>query len=100
MSLFQSRLGVANSRRKNAVSYASIVLRLPAGCPIYQEQLVHSTANDEGAGAPSAEWCGTADADFSASSVIREISAHDHIFGRRNISGSPNYNFNQLIFQL
>jgi hypothetical protein len=74
------RLGIANLRSANARSYASAVLHLPEGTPIYQGQLVHSQALTGGPGIAAAEWCGSEDSDAGDPLTMREISAHDSFF--------------------
>ena len=56
---WSKRLGIANNMTKNAASFASGVLRLPSGIPIYQQQLVHSTEYKMGPAKAAAEWFST-----------------------------------------
>ncbi|MCI0529342.1 MAG: hypothetical protein L0Y56_18035 [Nitrospira sp.] len=78
------RLGIANVAVKNASSFGTTVLRLPAGFPVYQQQLVHNQVNSAGPKV-AAEWCGTADSEIQHTATLREISAHDTQFARRNL---------------
>ena len=56
---WSKRLGIANNMTKNASGFAGTVLRLPAGIPIYQQQLVHSTVYEMGPAKAAAEWRST-----------------------------------------
>jgi hypothetical protein len=99
-------LGISNVTVPNASSFASTVLQFPANIPIYQGQLIHSTEWREGPAKAAAEWCGSPDNEYNQNCTIRQISAFDTVFGRRNLnSGSytsfvahrNNYN-NQLYY--
>lgn len=81
------RLGIANSTQRNPTAFAQTVLRLPASAPVYQQQLVHDMTNRMGPPA-SAEWCGNPDAEIGRSNILRQVSAHDFVFGKRNGSCS------------
>jgi hypothetical protein len=59
------RLGIANVVGQNAYGFGRNVLRLPAGFPVYQQQLVHSNQNFEGPAKAAAEWCGGADDEYN-----------------------------------
>ncbi len=89
------KLGISNARVRNAASFAQTVLRLPAGSPIFQQQLVHNTFYRQGPTADAA-WCPptnpVADNDIGNNSTIREVSAHDSYFSRRNIYDPLQYN--------
>ena len=89
------RIGIANFTYPNAVSFGQTVLRLTPGFPVYGQQLVHSTKNQAGPYIAAAEWCdqGNVDNDFSATTVLREISAHSTQWARRNLSSAPFWNF-------
>ncbi len=78
-------LGIASPSVKNAASFGSTVLRLPAGFPVYQQQMVRNQAIGAGP-IVAAEWCGTADDEFQHTATLREASAHDTHFSRRNLS--------------
>ncbi len=80
------RLGIANVSVRNASSFASTILRLPSNIPIYQQQLVHSQEWAGGPAKAAAEWCPQPDSEQSLNTTIREISAHDTVFSRRNLS--------------
>jgi hypothetical protein len=82
------RLGISNLQGINASSFANTVLHLPTNIPIYQGQLIHSRTWLHGPAKAAAEWCGTADDEASQTSTIREISAHDTFFARRNLSNT------------
>jgi hypothetical protein len=98
MTLPFSRLGVANTGY-DANLFATQVLRLPANAPIYQQQLVHS--RNQGSGPRvAAEWgCGgtTLDSTADLSTVIRQLSAHHHQFGRLNLKDSTADDFENYI---
>jgi hypothetical protein len=88
------RLGIANCSRTVEPQYASAggfgyaVLRLPADSPIYQQQLVRSTALGHGPEPAAMETCcagATTDLLIDHHNVLRQISVHDSIFSRRNI---------------
>jgi hypothetical protein len=81
-------LGISNLQGINAFAFASTVLRLPTNIPIYQGQLIHSLAWKGGPAQAAADWCGLADNEISQTSTIREISAHDTQFARRNLSNT------------
>jgi hypothetical protein len=85
------RLGIANLKAKNASSFAATVLRLPANIPIYQQQLVHNTEWAFGPHKAAAEWCGSLDSEYSQSTTIRQISAADTVFSRRNLADPNSY---------
>ncbi|HNB51781.1 MAG TPA: hypothetical protein PK530_07550 [Anaerolineales bacterium] len=78
-------LGIANAAVKNAASFGSTVLRLPVGFPVYQAHLVHNQSDMIGPPG-GAEWCGTADNEVQHTATLREVSAHDSHFSRRNLS--------------
>ena len=89
------RLGIANLRSANARYFVNGnygeynnygVLHLPEGTPIYQQQLVHSQALTCGPANAAAEWCGSEDSNAGDPLTIREISAHDTFYSRRNLS--------------
>jgi hypothetical protein len=85
----KNRLGIANSIWQNAVSFSTVVLRLPANSLVYQQQLVRSRAIGEGPDRVAMDACcgyGEADADSIHRAVVREIAAHDTAHSRRNIS--------------
>lgn len=81
-----SRLGISNVTTRDASGFASTVLSLPANSPIYQEQLVHSTEWREGPQKAAAGICGYTDTDISNISTIRQVSGHDSMWSRYNIS--------------
>ena len=83
-----NRLGIANTRYRSATQVATDVLRLPADSPVYQQQLVHSMEELHGSIGASADWlCKTLDTgETDKQCVIRQVSPHDHNFGRRNLS--------------
>src|SRR3990170_7100036 len=87
------RLGIANLISKNASSFATTVLRLQSNIPIYQQQLIHSTALAMGPAKAAAEWCGVQDNEHNNIYTVREISAHDTNYARRNISNTTGTNF-------
>ncbi len=81
-----NRLGISNSRAPNASEFANMVLRLPTSILIYQEQLVHSQTWAHGPTNAAAEWCGAMDAEKNQLTTLREISTHDSVFARRNLT--------------
>jgi len=86
-----NRLGIANNPSPIASDFADKVLRLPTNIPIYQQQIVHSQAFGEGPTAASADWkCNLPDTiDINQVTTLREVSAHDNPWARRNISHAP-----------
>ncbi len=107
---WKNRLGISNSRAPKASEFANNVLRLPTNILIYQQQLLHSKQWAQGPDRAAAEWCFDEDAEFSQNTTLREISAHDSVFARKNLTaaGSPNKTyqyhranyFNQLYYVL
>ncbi|HEX8684234.1 MAG TPA: hypothetical protein VF707_18065 [Ardenticatenaceae bacterium] len=88
----QYPLGLSNVSASNIASFAQNILRLPYDgqqkfAPIYTQAIVHNTAQTQGPPG-DASWCGSADseANLGHKGVIRQVSAHDHQFGRRNIT--------------
>ncbi len=81
-----NRLGISNSRAPNASEFANMVLRLPTDILIYQQQLVHSQTWAQGPTIAAAEWCGAMDAEINQTTTLREISTHDSVFARRNLT--------------
>lgn len=91
-----SRLGVANAEVSNAHQFASVVLRLPSGCPVYYQSLVHNVRLGSGPSYASADYgCNgnPADATVGLGQVMREIAVNDTQFSRRNIWDSSAYRF-------
>ena len=94
------RLGIANSLVTNASRWAKEVIRLPSDTfnrnfPVYQQQLVRrSTLWEGGPSSAAAETCSgsQSDSEVGFSNVIREISVHDTVFARRNISAASTAN--------
>lgn len=88
------RLGISNATVPNASRFATIVLRLAvdtADIPIYQQQIAHSKALRNGPELASAEWCNNnCDVDSEAGNVytMRQVSPHDTVFGRRNLTST------------
>lgn len=87
------RLGISNVTVPNAASFGETVLRLLPGFLVYQGQMVHSTAWTFGPGAAAGEWCGSVDNEKFHQITIRQVSAHDTVFARRNLSVTPQYAF-------
>lgn len=87
------RIGISNTTTYNASLFATIVLRMPTDIPIYQQQLVHSNEWRHGPERAAAEWClnGANDGDWQHTYTLRQISAHDTFFSRRNVEGTPNF---------
>ncbi len=85
---WKNRLGISNSRAPDASDFANKVLQLPTSIQIYQQQLVHSRAWAQGPAVAAAEWCygGAQDFEPNQNTALREISAHDSVFARRNLS--------------
>ena len=82
-------LGVSNVTVPNAVQWARDVMLLPVAddlsrmVPVYNQSLVRSAPFTSF----GAEWCGhEPDDEMGHPALIRQVSAHDHTFGRRNIS--------------
>src|SRR4030067_6037 len=100
-------LGIANSQTKKASGFGTNVLKLPSNFPIYQQQLVHNNNFMDGPPEDDA-WCGPVDStQVSNVNTVREISAHDTLFSRRNLSNTARVNnflyhrgqyFNQLYY--
>jgi len=86
-----NRLGIANNQTPLVNDFAINVLRLPTNIPIYQQQIVHSLAFAGGPTIASADWkCATPDInDINQVTTLREVSAHDNPWARRNISHAP-----------
>jgi hypothetical protein len=85
-------IGIANTYKPNARQFATSVLRMPSGVtlPIYLQGVAHS---NPAVASPEQwiEWASagySADSDLSSSGVIRQASAHNHVYGMRNISVS------------
>lgn len=101
-----NRLGIANCAMPYASSFAYNVLNIWYTLPMYQQQLVRSTAYSEGPTVASADWgCNPSDSESSLSQTLREISVVDTQFARRNISqGAQNFfnhrisNWNQIYY--
>ena len=81
-----SRLGISEFNYARRFRFASTVLRLPPNIPIYQGQLVHSTEWREGPQRAAAAICGYTDTNISHTTTIRQISAHDTMWSRYNLS--------------
>lgn len=82
------RLGVANAELPYISQFNTTVLNIDGISPKYQQQLVRSTIiNKEGPTDASADWgCGSADSQSSDLQTLREISAVDTKFARRNLT--------------
>ena len=90
--LSNKRLGLSNVTVYAASSFAQNVLGLSTGIPIYQQQLVHNWYTYDGPAAGAAEYCGTPDNENNEPSTLRQVSAHDTLFARRNVSNDATTN--------
>ena len=88
------RLGVANTSEADAFRWARQVLRLsietfPQSFPVYQQQMVHAINRwEQGPASAAAEqcWDGLGDSEYGLANVIRQASAFDTLFSRRNVT--------------
>lgn len=83
----QFPLGVSNTV-KNAHDFVTKVMKLPTDTPIYGQHLTRQLSGYNAGPWADASWCGAGglDSDTFLSTSIREISAHNHAFGRANIT--------------
>jgi hypothetical protein len=95
-------IGFADPWNQNARQFATSVLRMPSGVtlPIYYGGLVRAdvAGTQPLAGLWYAEWpqAGTtpaADSDASAAGIFREVSAHNHAYGMRNVTAAGNASY-------
>jgi hypothetical protein len=92
------RLGVANTSEADAFRWARQVLRLsietfPQSFPVYQQQIAHANNRwEQGPASAAAEqcWDGAADTELGLGNVIRQASAFDTLFSRRNVTDGTN----------
>jgi hypothetical protein len=92
------RLGIANASLPDAFRWAREVLRLsiqtyPQAFPVYQGQMVHRAGVwEQGSMSAAAEqcWDATSDSEYGLANVIRQASAFDTHFSKRNITSGVN----------
>lgn len=93
------KLGISNPTSPNGLRFAQTVLRLPSNTTNYQQHIAHSQYWAMGPDHASTDCCGTnctCDTESEQAYTLREISAHDTVFARRNIGSANAPNFSLL----